>query len=82
MVRLELEFMSDFGYCRLETATTTVLGDRNREELEKLAVAIRDFMDLKPLPDKFKEENIRKSFPTAMAKEDRDALRRAGPSSS
>ena len=75
MYRLELEFMSEFGYHRLETSETTVIGEDNKKELEKIAISIRKFMDLKPLPDQFKEDYLRTRMPTSMKKEDRDALR-------
>ncbi|KAI8895557.1 hypothetical protein BC833DRAFT_622923 [Globomyces pollinis-pini] len=73
--RLELEFMSDFGYHRLTTSDTTVKGEMNKEELEKLAVNIRDFMKLKPIPEWMKEENLKKTMPASMKKQERDALR-------
>ena len=60
--------MSDFGYYRLETSETTVVGEENKLELEKLAEAVRTFMKLKALPEKLKEEELRKKFPTSMKK--------------
>ncbi|KAJ3350416.1 hypothetical protein HDU91_006249 [Kappamyces sp. JEL0680] len=74
--RLQLEFMSDFGYYNLDASETTVLGETNKQELEKLAVAIRKFMDLRPLPEKLKEASLRKHFPTSMTKTERDAIRK------
>ena len=75
--RLDLEFMSEMGgYYRLQTSDTSVIGEKNKMELEKLAVAIQKFMKLKPLPENLKEEALLKTMPTSMRKEERDALRR------
>ena len=52
-----------------------MLGEANKIELEKIALSIRKFMDLKPLPDKLTETSLRKTMPTAMKKQDRDLLR-------
>ena len=64
------------GYYRLQTSDTSVIGEKNKMELEKLAVAIQKFMKLKPLPENLKEEALLKTMPTSMRKEERDALRR------
>lgn len=64
------------GYYRLQTSDTSVIGEKNKMELEKLAVAIQKFMKLKPLPESLKDEALLKTMPTSMRKEERDALRR------
>jgi hypothetical protein len=58
--RLELEFMSDFGFYRLHAHETLVAGEENRKILEDLALKARKFMDLKPLPEKYQEQNLKK----------------------
>ncbi|KAJ3275285.1 hypothetical protein HDV01_001012 [Terramyces sp. JEL0728] len=77
---LELEFMSEFGYYRLQTSETAVVGEYNKNQLEMLAKEIRKFMDLKPMPDWMKEENLKKTFPNThpanLTKRERDTLRR------
>ncbi|KAJ3257584.1 hypothetical protein HK103_004493 [Boothiomyces macroporosus] len=77
---LELEFMSEFGYYRLQTSETAVVGEYNKNQLEMLAKEIRDFMGLKPMPDWMKEENLKKTFPNThpanLTKRERDQLRR------
>jgi hypothetical protein len=67
--------MSEFGYYTLETSQTLTLGEENKKELETIAVLIRNFLDLKPLPDKFSEANLCKTMPTSTSKKDREALR-------
>ncbi|KAJ3185682.1 hypothetical protein HDU85_001036 [Gaertneriomyces sp. JEL0708] len=59
--RLELEFMSDFGYYRLPVTETFILGEKNRMELEKLEDVVRKFAKISKLPDALREENLEKS---------------------
>jgi hypothetical protein len=61
--RLELEFMSEFGYYRLQTTDTLIVGDQNKKELEKIVEQIQEFAGLKPIPDWMTEESLKKGFP-------------------
>ncbi|RKO90478.1 hypothetical protein BDK51DRAFT_36590 [Blyttiomyces helicus] len=50
--------MSDHGYYRLSVAETLVMGEANRDKLRELEVLVREFMELKKLPEWMKEENL------------------------
>jgi hypothetical protein len=63
--RFELEFMSDFGYYRLKTSDTLIVGDHNKIILEKLALEVKDFMKLNPIPDWMGEEKLQESYSEA-----------------
>jgi hypothetical protein len=54
--------MSDFGYYRLVTSDTLIVGDHNKKILEELAKNVMDFMKLKPIPDWMTEEKLQESF--------------------
>lgn len=67
--------MTDFGYVRIQTAETLILGKTNKEILESVASRIRKFKNLKPIPDWMKEDNLRKTMPASMKQRERDELR-------
>nr|KAJ3421245.1 hypothetical protein HK105_004130 [Polyrhizophydium stewartii] len=61
--RIELEFMSDFGFYRMPASESTVVGDVNKAKFDELAKTIVDFMKLKPAPEWMKEGSLAAKLP-------------------
>ena len=60
--RLELEFMSEFGFYKINAHESLLFGAENSSILKKLASSLSKKLKLQPLPEQFKKESIKQAF--------------------